>query len=244
MTTAQVHTLIGPYALNAVDARERELVEDHIAECESCAEELSDLRATAARLSDYTMTTPPPRLREDVLARVRQTRQLGPTDYVAEEVLRPRKIRDWRRMFVAAAAAVVMALAGGAVTFSVMDDQLATERDQASQIDRVLSAPDARFDRQPAEGGGQVSVVSSASHDEAVVILSDLADIPADQAYQLWLVNDDRQLSAGVIEAGRDTATRLVSGISKADLIGVTTEPAGGSATPTLPMVAGVALKT
>ena len=48
--------------------------------------------------------------------------------------------------------------------------------------------------------------------------------------------------SAGVLAAGRTGGTELVSGVRGAQLIGVTREPAGGSRTPTLPLVAELPL--
>ncbi|GAA4900160.1 anti-sigma-K factor RskA [Stackebrandtia albiflava] len=250
--TTEVHTLIGPYALHALDEEERDLVERHIAECESCALELRELRATAARLADFTIVDPPQRLRTQVLGAVRRTRQLapGPARPPAGRTRDGASVRRFagrRRVFVTAAAIVVMALVSSLVTFAVMQgrvDQQRAEQARQEQMEAVLTASDADFTRRTAEGGGTVSMVSSESLDQAVVILTDLAPISDEQSYQLWLVHGDRQVSAGVVPAGHNTAMRLVTGISGADVLGVTAEPAGGSETPTLPMVADLAMPT
>jgi anti-sigma factor RsiW len=55
----QVHTLIGPYALDAVTDTERAAVERHLARCPTCTQEVAELRATAARLADTAATDPP-----------------------------------------------------------------------------------------------------------------------------------------------------------------------------------------
>lgn len=241
----QVHTLIGAYALNAVDDNERALIDQHVTECESCAADLFELRATAARLADDAAVEPPRQLRRKVMDEVRHTRQDPPPESASmvEEVLQPKQIRPWRRVLVTAAVAVVMALAGGAATFAIMNQQVDSQRSQAAQVESVLSAPDAQLERQKAEGGGIVSVVSSATQNRAVVALSGLADLGTDDAYQLWTVDANGANSAGVLQPGHNSATKLVSGINGAEVLGVTHEPAGGSSKPTLPMVAGVELK-
>jgi anti-sigma-K factor RskA len=106
----------------------------------------------------------------------------------------------------------------------------------------VLAAPDARLHGATATGGGQVTVVSSHSLNEAVAVLGKLPSPGADHAYQLWVISDGSPRSAGVLAAGSTGATELVSGIRGAQLIGVTREPAGGSRTPTQPLVAQVSL--
>ena len=110
------------------------------------------------------------------------------------------------------------------------------------QIAAVLAAPDARLHSATATGGGQVTVVSSHSLNEAVAVLGKLPSPGADHAYQLWVIRDGSPRSAGVLAAGSTGATELVSGIRGAQLIGVTREPAGGSRTPTQPLVAQVSL--
>lgn len=239
----QVHTLIGAYALDAVDEAERQLVEEHLTSCVECAQEVREWRATAARLADATITEPPQRMRDNVMFQIRRTRQEPPEEGSPQAILRPKRIRPWRSLVAASALAAVMALAGAAVTYVWMQDQVSGEREESDQISEVLTAADADVSVVDADGGGQVTVVASASHDQAVVVVSELEQVGDDRAYQLWLADEDGQESAGVMPAGDQSATMLVSGIADFDLIGVTNEPAGGSSTPTLPMVADVELE-
>jgi len=106
----------------------------------------------------------------------------------------------------------------------------------------VLGARDARVDSVRVAGGGQVAVVSSDSLNEAVAVLTRLPAPGAGDAYQLWVISDGTPRSAGVLAAGRTGGTELVSGVRGAQLIGVTREPAGGSRTTTLPLVAELPL--
>lgn len=240
-----VHTLIGAWALDAVDDDERRRVDAHLTECASCAQEAAELKEAVWRLADVTLSEPPARLRERVLAEVRRTRQEAPAASEAETPARARPRRAWRmprlRLALGAAAlAVAAAFAGVFATWTIL--QQPEVQDRSEQIAAVLDAPDAEVHQQGAEGGGQVTVVASASLDRAVVVLADLASPGADRAYQLWLVDEAGAASAGVMAPGDDTATVLVTGLGDTQVVGVTNEPAGGSASPTLPMVAGVEL--
>ena len=47
-----VHALVGPYALDALDENEEQSFEQHLALCERCREELAGLREAAASLSN------------------------------------------------------------------------------------------------------------------------------------------------------------------------------------------------
>ncbi|MDN3243663.1 anti-sigma factor [Glycomyces tritici] len=243
--STDVHTLIGAWALDAVDADERRQVEEHLTECVSCAQEAGELREAVWRLSDVTLAEPPAALRERVLAEVRRTRQEAPL--VSEPEAAPRPARRVRRLRLprlrlavgAAALAAVAAFAGVFATWTVMRPQ---EPPTADRMTAVLEAPDAEVAVREAEGGGRVTVVASESLDEAVVVVSGLAPVDDDHSYQVWLVDEAGQESAGVMDAGDSSATMWIEGLGDTDVIGVTEEPAGGSATPTLPMVADVAL--
>jgi len=50
MTTADIHALVGAYALDAVDDVERAAFDRHLAECDPCLRYLRQMRATGAAL--------------------------------------------------------------------------------------------------------------------------------------------------------------------------------------------------
>ncbi|MET7439499.1 zf-HC2 domain-containing protein, partial [Streptomyces sp. NPDC005568] len=51
MSTVDLHTLTGAYALHALSEDERGAFERHAADCEACTEEVRELTETAARLA-------------------------------------------------------------------------------------------------------------------------------------------------------------------------------------------------
>ncbi|WP_425432600.1 anti-sigma factor [Glycomyces sambucus] len=58
----------------------------------------------------------------------------------------------------------------------------------------------------------------------------------------MWTVEGTTPVSAGVMNPGDSSVTMLIEDTSGIEVIAVTEEPAGGSQTPTLPMVADIAL--
>jgi len=75
---ADIHVLTGAYACDALDLSELGAFEEHLASCDSCAQEVTELRATAAALALAEAVEPPAGLRERVMAEVAITRQLAP----------------------------------------------------------------------------------------------------------------------------------------------------------------------
>src|SRR5262249_22529240 len=214
----------------------------HLAECPSCTAEVAELTDTMAVLSDATAEVPPARLRAAVLARsaaTPQTQRPGSSRRFRLPTMR------WQRLVTA--AATVVALGGAGVAgYEIANDAVPADSTSVSaenkQIAAVLAAPDARMRSAAATGGGQVTVVSSRSLNEAVAVLGKLPSPGADHAYQLWVISDGTPRSAGVLATGSTGATELGSGIRGAQLIGVTRERAGGSRTPSQPLVAHVPL--
>ncbi|GAA1414096.1 anti-sigma factor domain-containing protein [Catellatospora coxensis] len=244
---SEIHSLAGPYVLHALDEAERETFIQHLRGCETCAAEVAELHETVARLADDAWSVPPPALRDNVLAAVRRTRQIPPARPVRA---RREPTRWWRHpaALTAAACLLVAALVGGA-TFAVQERRLREERaataaaqQELARTQAVLTAPDATVRTSGVAGGGKVTVVSSAGQDAAVILLATHSP-GAQKAYQFWLMEGTTPHSAGVLAAGQGTATHLVSGVNAADAMGLTVEPAGGSASPTLPIIAEIPMK-
>jgi hypothetical protein len=72
------HSLVGAYAVDALDDVEGAAFEAHLAECAMCRAELASLRAAAAALSSLAETPPPARVKDAVLREIRTVRPLPP----------------------------------------------------------------------------------------------------------------------------------------------------------------------
>jgi anti-sigma-K factor RskA len=245
--TTDVHTLAGAYALDALSEIERVGFARHVATCAACATEVAELTETAARLGAVTAMTPPPGLRSAVLADISRTRQVSTNPRVRPAA--PGSAQQWRRRTLAAAAAALVAIGGIGAVWTVEENRLGTARQQASalqseqdHITSVLTARDVRLRSATVDGGGRLTVATSPSTDEGVVVVADMPPPPPGKAYQLWLIEGATPTSAGVMAAGARTGTAYLGFLGHADHLGVTLEPAGGSTAPTEPVIAGVAL--
>jgi anti-sigma-K factor RskA len=235
---ADIHTLVGAYALDAIDDLERARFDRHLAECESCEQEVAELRATAGRLADVTDLAPPARLKDAVMAQVARTRQVGagrPATGRGSEV-------RWRRFTAAAVAAGIIAVGAGAATFAVENQRVRDARSQAAQAQQVadiLEAPDAVVRTQDV-AGGRVTVVVSNAMDKGVALVHALPDPGNGKTYQLWLIKGDRPQNVGVLAAGTGDGVRVFRDVHGAGQFGVSREAGPAVATtPTQPLVTG-----
>ena len=235
-----VHLLTGAYAADAMTGAELAGFEKHLTRCSSCAEEVRGLRETAARLGVATAIAPPPGMREQVLAAADRTSQLPPAwrrlpPFGAKRppfTLRRLPLRPTVTIGVAVMAAAIAVLA---VFQTGTQHQLDQSRAANRAVAAVLAAPDARIETSNATVGGTVTAVISARVREAVITTWGMPDPPGTRVYQLWVMGPTGARSAGLMSGSPAGASPpvLASGIQDKDRLGITIEPAGGSAKPT-----------
>lgn len=233
-----LHTLVGAYALDALPDSERVDFERHMTRCEPCTEEVRGLLEATSRLGSAAARTPPERMRAQVLSRIGTVRQLPPR--VAE--VRPlRRPRPWAVRVTAglAAACLVAALVAGGAAFRT---QQRLEEAEASgrAVAAVLSAPDAQTVSGRVGTGGRATLVSSRQRGQVVFTSAGMPRLPASKTYQLWLMGPDAVRPAGLV--GPDARPVVAGRIDDANRVGVTVEPAGGSAQPTTEPLAILAI--
>ncbi|MER7243486.1 anti-sigma factor [Kribbella sp. NPDC000426] len=238
MTDPDVHTLTGPYVLDALPPDERARFEAHLTECTFCSTEVTELRQAAIKLATQVSTPPPPGLKANVMAAIEDVRQLPPQVPVAPSPLKPQRFT--RRSVLALAAAALAVAAAGGVAIDQYQDRSAAERAN-QQVAAVLAQPDAHTVHGTVEGGGQATVVLSAKADKSVVVLRDLPKLPKDRTWQLWMMDPANKATSIGLTTG-DT-TQVVNGSTTGmTTFGLTIEPEGGSRTPTLPAASLVPL--
>ncbi len=242
MSTSDIHTLAGAYALDGVDDIERAQFTRHVSTCEACAQEVAELQAAAGRLADLTAVDPPARLRASVLAEVARTRQVGPGRRAVDSGA-PSATR-WRRWTAAAVAVGIIAVGAAAATFVIEDQRVRDAQHQAAdaqEVAAILAAPDAIV-RVQTVSGGRVTVAVSESLNKGAALLNGLPNPGGANAYQLWLIKGDQPLSKGLLAAGTGSGTKVFGDVHGAGAFGVSREPAAGSKTPTKPLVTTVGL--
>jgi anti-sigma-K factor RskA len=259
---SEPHTLAGAYALDALSGTEKVRFERHLARCEACAQEIGSLHEAAARLAEATAATPPSALKERTLAAAARTRQLPPVnrDPMSWAIGRSARLqtgqgvtgwsasgglRGWARGLAAVVVAIALVLAVIlGLTARTTQHRLQTGQVDNREIAAVLSAPDATMLTARIVAGGAATVVMS-SHEHALVFsATGLRAPPPARAYELWLIRDGADKSAGMLPASNrgTTGPVIATGVQAGDHLGLSTEPTHGSASPTSPMILEVTL--
>ncbi len=252
----ELHTLAGPFVMDAVTPGEREEFVRHLSGCAQCRDDVRELREATARLGMAAARKPRPELREQTIRAAFLTSQLAPVapeprSEHREEAQRPGTPRWQRlarrgwptslaaRLALAAAALVIAAVTSfGLLAHSAMQ-QLNHSQRQDHVIATVLTAPDKAVLTSKVSTGGSVTVVMSHREHCLVFVAHGLSRLPGGQAYELWLMGPYGNRPAGMFKpvAGGMAGPAVVFGLSPGDAIGLSIEPASGSAEPTSVLV-------
>ncbi|QIM23240.1 anti-sigma factor [Phycicoccus sp. HDW14] len=240
-----LHHLSGAYAVDALDPAERSAFEQHLAACDSCRAEVSELSDAAHALTSLNDATPPASLRASVLAGIAQVRPLPPL--VADETPAPEAlaseaptaeqpgarvipfVRRTSTWFAAAAAAAAIVVGG------VAWSPWSTDAPQLTAVQQVERAADAATVTSH-KGDTTATLAYSRTLGRSAITVSGMPQAPQGKTYQLWYVGSDEVARpAGFLTAGTDgrAEAALEGRIDGAAAVGVTVEPAGGSAAPT-----------
>ena len=236
--TADLHTLGGAYALDALTPDEHELFKQHLATCASCRAELVELQATAARLTDVTWSAPPASLKRRLMDAVSRSSQERPVNV--------RLARGpWQRrapMLLAAAAVLVVIASLG--TSLVERNRISDLETQQSALAEVLTADDKTMLVRRLDDGGSVTMFVSASLDQAVMAMDELPPLDDKHSYQIWRIQRGGPVSEVVISRDQSTGavTRLVDDVGDTEALAITVEPAGGSPQPTTEPIVTIAI--
>lgn len=241
-TDDDLHMLVGPYLLDALTDEERLTFESHLENCEACRDEVGTLREAVTQLAPAPVT-PPAGLRDRIVQEANRTPQ--EVSQIPRTASRSAARSPWPMRLTAAAAAVLLVAVGG-LSYTVLEinERLQTTQETADRFADLVAAPDATMAATQGAEGSSGGVVASPSHGEAVVIIDQLDSAPHDHTYQLWLIDDEQAVSAGLFNTDGDgRATQiLATGLDGVDAVGVTLEPASGSPQPTTDPVLAIEL--
>jgi anti-sigma-K factor RskA len=232
--TIDLHSLLAPYALDALDNDERARFEAHLDQCVDCRDELSGFMATAVRLGDSASHTPPPALRDRLLTQISVTPQQHP---VVSSLAERRGLRRALPRLAMAAAFLVGAVGVGG--YVVERDNAQDEHQQNVAISAVIGADDVTTATEAFDGGGSVKLYASADEDSAVIFAKDLPKPKDGKVYQVWMIDGEGPTSQGTFETDGEM---IMEGVADADRVALTVEPAGGSEQPTSAPIATIAV--
>jgi anti-sigma-K factor RskA len=241
--------LVAAVALGVPLGSEQAELDRHLAEgCAVCEGMLADFRrASTAMASGVPEAAPPPELKARILG------ALGPSRAVERPAPSP---IPWRAL---AAAAVL-----GLIAIGVDDARLRRQREElrsqsAALADQLRTAETALAERvlrarvlesddvqmmmlggQGPQPGARGRVFWSERARRGIIVASNLAPLPPDRQYELWVFVKGKPINAGVFDAdptGLFESTEFPQPHTSAEMFAVTVEPRGGVPAPTGPIV-------
>ncbi len=240
--------LVAAAALGLAEGAERAELDRHLAEgCALCERLLQDFRASATALAAVVPPqAPPPGLRAKVLASLRPSRAAVP----------PAPARTWRVLAIAAALLFVAVGLDNARLRRERQDLRSRSAELAGRLQtaqtelaervlraRVLESDDVQMmllggkDPQP---GARGRVFWSPRARRGILVAGNLAALPSDRQYELWVFLKGKPVNAGVFDvdaSGRALFESTDFPEPDAQNFAVTIEPRGGVPAPTGPIV-------
>jgi hypothetical protein len=212
--------LLGAYALDAVTRDEELAVSAHLEECDSCRSEVAKLRSVVDVLPlSIEEMEPPASLRSSILAAIEQEPNVR-KPFTAAPVAAPlppvidlgerRSRRQWLP-WVAAAALLLLSLGLFGWNLSLRD----SDDPERQTIALEGTSPEIT-----------ASAEATYIEDEGVIVLSlsDLPELPADQVYQVWLIDEAGPDPAGIFTSDQQEFA-VAANPADYQVIAITAEP-------------------
>lgn len=234
-THDEVAELLGAYALHAVDADERAIVEAHLEDCPRCRGELREHEAVASLLGNSGGDAP-----DGLWDRIADALEEQPPPM---RVIPLARRRSPRVLLAAAAAAAAIATLGVVV---VRQDDRIDDLQEAVADEGVLRAANAALTHPRAveaalrSPDGSLTALAVVLPDGTGYLMSqDLPDLTADRTYQLWGRTDGGLISLGLLGDRPDDVIAFHAS-REVDAFAITEEDAPGVIqSKNLPVVVG-----
>jgi anti-sigma-K factor RskA len=217
-----IEELLGAYALDAVDADERDLIERHLADCPRCRAEVAEHREVAAFLAHTGAPAP-----DGVWDRIAGSLEEPPPVLQLERVRERRRSVPLRAVGIAAAAAVAVIVGLGG--FVIHQDRRLDEMNAALRKNAIAQAAALADGEQVTlrapEGALRVRAVMAPAS-TSYLYATGLPRLPDDRTYQLWGFVDGTPVSLAVLGA-KPTIVPFHAG-REVTVLAITEEQAGG----------------
>jgi anti-sigma-K factor RskA len=185
MTEDRFEELLGPYLLGELSVEEERELERHLEECSACRDELARARQTHDLLRELAAGGPP-ELKDRVLA------QVGSES--------PARSRGGWRLWVPAAALLVVAVLGAGLLWTITEDS-------SDGIPLTATVP-------ASEGGGELSGEMEGGNLQIELVVWDLPELSKHEYYELWYAKEgEGRISCGTfrVQQGGQTTVNLTA---------------------------------
>lgn len=233
-----VRSLLGAYALDAVEPGEATDIERHLRDCPKCREEVADYREVVSRLAHAGSDAP-----EGLWERIAANLEEPPPEMRLEVVPSRRQARPAVRarwvIAVAGVAAAVIAALGveiGRLNNQVGNLQSAvSDRGMVQVVNAALADPHHTTVRLVSGNQHRYAEVVVRPDGAAYLVRANLPALGPKRTYQLWASSNLTPVSIGLLGSHPSmSAFRVAPGTTQ---LMVTAEPVGGVASPTPPVL-------
>ena len=247
MNNERFEDLKDAYVLGALPEEERLSFEEYLVAHPERQAEIDELGAVAGLLAfSPPEQAPSPELRSRVMEMVEAEAQ--PRRVTRRSV--SARIGDYlsvRSLALGAAALLVIGLLSWNVLLQgqvedlqgrVQDAQgqvqdLQVQVEDAQDRQQIRQSPTIELEGSWADQGANAEV-ASINENQVILVARNMPSVPEDRTCQIWVISEDVPKPSGLFQPdGNMTATPITNSITKADVIAVTVEPAGGSEQPT-----------
>jgi len=233
MNNERFEDLKDAYVLGALPEEERLSFEEYLAAHPERQAEIDELGAVAGLLAFAPQEQEPsPELRNRVMEVVEA--EAAPHRVTRRSV--SARIGDYlsvRSLALGAAALLVIGLLSWNVLLQVQVEDLQGQVQDARNQRQLQQSPTIKLEGSWADQGANAEV-ASIHKDQIILVARDMPSVPEDRTCQIWVISNDVPKPSGLFQPdGNMTATPITNSITKADVIAVTVERAGGSKKPT-----------
>lgn len=217
---------LAAYALGALEAAEAAVYERHLDSCASCRERLQWLAPAVDRLpTAVEQISPPPSLRESLMATVRAEAGVAPGPAVAAGREREpwwERLRSAVLQPATGLAVMILLVAGIGTGYLLRGDDSGSEFIAARAVSESAPAASATLERHG---------------DSATLHVNSLPPLERDEVYEVWLQRDGvmEASSTFVLDRERGASAAVPGPLAGAEAVLVTVEQRPGSNQPTTP---------
>lgn len=251
----RIEELLPFYVLDALNDEERELVESYLADHPEARELMNDLHSGASALPYGIAPVEPPRqVKESLMARVNADAAARVHSAVQIPPQPSRRASWFESLFQvfslgAAVAAIIwvivlnMQVSRLQSEIAGLHNTLAAQSNSLEQIianlpksppSNVITVSVKGTDVQPHAHG---QLIADPKEQSAVLVISGLPKLEANKTYQVWLIEGNKPVSAGLLTVDENGQGVVIvtseEAISSFKALAISIEPEGGSPQPT-----------
>jgi len=232
MNCQEFEELSGAYILDALPPEERKLAEEHVAQCDPCAQVLQELQLAVDALSlSVPIVEPSASLKERILTSVQSdvvpdpaTRLQQPKQSVAAVKAIPQRRRQgWSTQLLAIAALILLVLFSAMTVWNIVLQQ------QISSLTASISPINYPIQSVPPGSQATGKLTCFPKQEICVLAMHGLPRLEGTQVYQGWLLQGKQPTSIGQLNVHDGIATVDFQGsIGHYDTTAISIEPGPG----------------